>query len=227
MNCNDTNNRRKDDGFDEARRIIAEAQWFRPLGTCCIPNNNGVTGPTGPKGDTGEIGPTGTSYARSAYLVTFNDGTSSDGVPVPSEERLPIDRLELDISDIVTLDSNEETIQFNVAGYYKITFTVSAYVQQEEAEFDPTKDFVALAFRIADGDIFIGTSEWSYYDEPRQLVGQGIIAVDDISNAYELINLGPKTIYLNTPNLNNINAGSYFINSLVTIVIEYLGKQGA
>jgi hypothetical protein len=38
-----------DDGFDDARRIIAEAQRNRPLGTCCFPtNNSGVTGPTGP-----------------------------------------------------------------------------------------------------------------------------------------------------------------------------------
>ena len=81
---------------------------------------------------------------RSAYLVTFNDATSSDGISVPADERLPIDRLELDISDIITLDTNEETIQFNVEGYYKIKFTVSAYAQQSNTEFDPTKDFVSL-----------------------------------------------------------------------------------
>jgi len=43
---NDNNN----DGFDEARKIIANAQKFRPIGLCCTPNSNngGVTGPTGP-----------------------------------------------------------------------------------------------------------------------------------------------------------------------------------
>ena len=54
------NNLNMDDGFNEARRIIADAQRFRPLGTCCVPNNNsGITGPTGPIGPQGPIGPTG------------------------------------------------------------------------------------------------------------------------------------------------------------------------
>lgn len=141
---------------------------------------------------------------------------------------MPINRLELYISDIVTLDTNEEIIQFNVAGYYKITFTVSAYPQPNDTNFDPTKDFVALGFRLVGKDaIFIGDSEWIYYDEPTQIMGQGIIAVEDIANAYELVNLSPQTIFLNTPDLNYISSGSYFTNSLITIVIEYLGRQGA
>ena len=46
----DFDNMNNNDGFEEARRIISEAQRNRPLGTCCIPmnNNSGVTGPTGP-----------------------------------------------------------------------------------------------------------------------------------------------------------------------------------
>ena len=49
-----------DDGFEEARRIIAEAQRLRPIATCCFPPNNGGTvGPTGPQGPTGPTGPAG------------------------------------------------------------------------------------------------------------------------------------------------------------------------
>ena len=48
-----------DDGFNEARRIIEDARRFRPIGVCCVPNNNGVTGPTGPIGPTGPTGATG------------------------------------------------------------------------------------------------------------------------------------------------------------------------
>lgn len=46
----DFDNMNRNDGFEEARRIIAEAQRNRPLGTCCFPtnNNSGVTGPTHP-----------------------------------------------------------------------------------------------------------------------------------------------------------------------------------
>ena len=125
------------------------------------------------------------------------------------------------------MDTNEETIQFNVEGYYKITFTVSAYAQSD-TEFDPTKDFVALGFRlVGTNNIYIGASEWTYYDEATQIVGQGIIAVENIANAYELVNVGPQTIYLNTPNLNDIGSGTYFVNSLITVVVEYLGRQGA
>lgn len=135
---------------------------------------------------------------------------------------MPIGRLKLDISDIVTLDTNEETIRFNVAGYYKITFTVSAYAQQSDTDFDPTKYFVALGFRlVSKDDIFIVASEWIYYDEPTQIMGQGIISVGDIANAYELVNLSSQTIFLNTPDLNCISSVSYFTNSLITIVIEY------
>ena len=48
MNCNNINNDNNNDGFNEARRIIAEAQRNHPLGTCCLPNNNScVAGPTG------------------------------------------------------------------------------------------------------------------------------------------------------------------------------------
>ena len=60
-----------------------------------------------------------------------------------------------------------------------------------------------------------------------QIVGQGIIAVENIANAYELVNLSPQTIYLDSPSLGDISSGSYFANSLITIVIEYLGRQGA
>lgn len=57
----DNMNNNFNDGFEEARRIIAEAQRNRPPGTCCFPmnNNSGVTGPTGPVGPTGATGPQG------------------------------------------------------------------------------------------------------------------------------------------------------------------------
>ena len=58
-------------------------------------------------------------------------------------------------------------------------------------------------------------------------MAQGIIAVENIANAYELVNLGNQTIRLNTPNLGDIQSGSYFTNSILTMVIEYLGRQGA
>ena len=176
----------------------------------------------------GPTGPTGPTLYRDAYLVTINDGTSAEGISVDAGERLPIDREELDISDIITLDTSEEVIQFNVEGYYKITFIVSAYVIPNGEGFDPETDFVSIGFRqVGTDNIFIGASQWSYYEEVKQIVGEGLIAVESIANAYELVNLGKTSIHLNTPDLKNISSGSYFTNSIVTILIEYKGRQGA
>lgn len=182
----------------------------------------------GPRGPIGPTGPSGTANFRSAYIVTFNDGTSIDGIEVESNKRLPIDRVELDISSLVTIDSINKTIKFNELGYYKISFTVSAYPAVNDVDFDPTKDIVSIGFREINTDnSYIGVGQWVYNAEPVQLLGQGIIAVIDKENLYELVNLGKYPIYLLTPDIRNIESKSYFSNSLITMIIEYLGRQGS
>lgn len=81
--------------------------------------------------------------------------------------------------------------------------------------------------RVDTDNIFIGAGERSYYEEEKQIVGEGLIAIENIANAYELVNLGKTNIYLNSPDLKNISSGSYFTNPIVTILIEYKGRQGA
>lgn len=191
-----------------------------------------IQGPTGPRGEMGpqglpgERGQAGPTLIRTAYLVTFNNGTSSDGIPVPSDNRLPIDRVELDITNLITLDTDEETIQFNEMGYYKISFTVSAYPKVNSIDFDPTRDIVSVGIREIDTDnVYIGIGEWVFNGEAVELTGQGIISVQDTTALYELANLGNETIYLNTPDIRNLATFSYFSNPLLTIVIEYLGTQ--
>ena len=76
----------------------------------------GPTGPRGPRGlpgMTGPTGPSGSRNSRSAYFVTFNDGTSQDGIPVNTNSPLPIDRKELDITNLVTLDTTKQTQNLN------------------------------------------------------------------------------------------------------------------
>lgn len=70
MNFDDINNN-FNDGFDEARRIIADAQRFRPTSACCIPptNGGGTVGPTGATGPTGPIGATGAT--GSEYIINY------------------------------------------------------------------------------------------------------------------------------------------------------------
>lgn len=199
----------------------------------------GPTGPTGPigligpqgiqgiQGQTGPTGPTGTSginVVRSAYLVTFNPGTN-DGIEINSNGRIPIDRKEIDITNLITLN-NDKTIKFNETGYYKLTITVSAYIQAPDITFDKHRDFVSVGFREINTDnIYIGASEWIFNEKPTQIISQGIISVIDTNKNYELSNLGKYTIYLNTPDIIDINSNSYFSNSLVTITIEYLDRQ--
>lgn len=131
---------------------------------------------------------------------------------------------ELDTAGICDLDPNDNTIQFSKDGYYKITFTINAYVPYFNSEFDPKIDFVSVGFRLVGtvDDIFIGDSQWIYDESSLKLVGQGIITVPSIANAYELVNLSKRSIYLNTPELKYINTKSYFSNSTVTIIAEYL-----
>ena len=123
------------------------------------------------------------------------------------------------------IQNNEQTIKFNLVGYYKISFIISARVLKTDTVFDPKEDFISIGLRLENTDnIYIGNSEWIYNEGYIQLKAHGILAVDNPDNTYELINVGPKTIYLNTPDINYIKSSSYFTNSLVSIMVEYLGK---
>lgn len=178
-----------------------------------------------PMGPVGPTGPAGPSKIKTSYIISYNDGTSQNGIPVNSLERIPLDRVELDVDNLVTINSDDETLMFNQVGYYKISFIISAMVKKTNGNFDVNKDFVSVGFRLVDTDnIYIGASKWIYNDEYDQITGQGILAVDNIKNIYEFVNIGPEIIYLWTPDLKNIKSNSYFTNALVNIVVEYLGK---
>ena len=98
--------------------------------------------------------------------------------------------------------------------------------QATDIEFNPHRDFVSLGFKMINTDnIYIGASEWIYDETATQIMAHGIISVENPNNIYALYNVGNYTIFLNTPDLNDINSNSYFTNSLITIIIEYLGKQ--
>lgn len=199
-----------------------------------------IEGPTGPKGETGATGaqgiqgetgptgptgPSGINAVRSAYLVTFNPSIVEEGVAIDSNNRLPIDRKEIDLTNLITLN-DDETIKFNETGYYKVTFIVSAYIQASGITFDPHHDFVSIGFRQINTDnVYIGASEWIYNEKPTQIMAHGIIAINNINDTYELSNLSKYKIYLNTPDIKDIGTSSYFSNSLVTVIIEYLDRQ--
>ena len=162
---------------------------------------------------------------RNAYLVTFNENNQNP-IDVLSNNKIPLTKKEIDITNIVTLDPTDNTIQFNVPGYYQINFTAFAYASDNGRDFDQTKDFVSIGLRTAGtDDIYVGASKWTNSTIATEITGQGIISVPYISTPFELVNLSPSTIHLTSPDMNYIKSSSYFTNPLVTITIEYLGRQ--
>lgn len=175
-----------------------------------------------PMGPTGPVGP---SLCRSAYVVTFNNDTAIDGVAVLSGERLPLERVELDTTDLINVNQDDNTIKFNAIGYYRISFKISAYPKVLSPDFDPTHDIVSVGFREVNTDnVYVGVGQWVFNGEAVELTAEGIVAIYDPSVTYELVNLSKEVIYLNTPSIKNIASTSYFSNPLITLVVEYLGR---
>lgn len=97
--------------------------------------------------------------------------------------------------------------------------------KKQTQKFEPDNDFVTIGLRQLNTDnIYIGASRWSPEEIAREISADGIISVADTNITYEIVNLGKKTIYLFTPDLSNISSNSYFTNSLLTIIVEYLGR---
>lgn len=184
----------------------------------------GLQGIQGIPGIQGEIGPTGPEKIRSAYFITFNNNIPEKGYEVQSGLRIPIERKEVDNAGFCELDSNDNTIHFNKTGNYKIEFIINAYVLKNKLEFDQNTDFISVGFRKVDDEIiFAGGSAWVYNEKSVQLTAQGLFIVSDISEPFELVNMTKRTIYLNSPKILNTITDSYFINPIVTIIIQYIG----
>lgn len=214
----------KSDWVDNGR-IQGEIGPKGDIGPTGPKGDTGPKGNSGPKGEQGERGPTGPNSVRSAYLIKYNENTEPDGISIPVQTTIPYTRKELDITNIITLDTTEDTIKFNVAGYYKVSIIISAYINIA-TQFDKENDFITIGFREKNTDnVYIGASEWRENSIAKQIKAEGIIAVPDPSKLYELVNLGKQEIYLHSPEIKNISSKSYFTNSLVTINIEYLGRQ--
>ena len=179
-------------------------------------NNNHILDFIIPKGEKGA------PDSQKAYLVTFNNLKDDKGIEVLKNGIIPIDRIELDMENIMTINS-DKSITFNKTGYYKISFMVSAY-KLVNTQFNPKEDFISIGFKEINTDnIYIGGSKWVANQIAGQLVGAGIVAIDNINKKYVLENLSPSSIYLNSPSIDNISSASYFINPLVVLNIEYLG----
>lgn len=57
---------------------------------------------------------------RAAYIITYNEDTVPDGMEISVQRAIPYTRKELDLTNLITLDTVNNTIKFNIAGYYKV-----------------------------------------------------------------------------------------------------------
>ncbi len=172
----------------------------------------------------GPTGPAGPYQIDSVFLATFNRNFPDTGYEVLDCERLPIDRIETDQANICVLNP-DYTIQFNRRGTYRVEFIVSAYVPFFNTTFDPLVDFVSLGFRqVDDSVIYAGASEWIADEQPHQVIASGIFNVASTTTPYELYNFSGRRIYLNSPKIQDLTLHSYFLNPVITINIQYLGR---
>lgn len=132
-------------------------------------------------------------------------------------------RKETDYGGIIELDSDDNTVQFNQTGVYSVTFTVNAYVKKTDADFNPTTDFVAVAFRPVDSDeIVAAANTWCVQECATNIVGQGVFVVSDIATAYELVNIQSKCIYISGCDITQTVTQSYFGGPMISVVITKL-----
>lgn len=182
--------------------------------------------PRGATGEKGEPGLETQTDVKGAYIISYNDDPNNfpiEGKEIPSNGRLPLMRLELDYGDIIELDSNDNTIQFNKTGVYSVTFTTNAYVKKTGEQFDPSTDFVSVAFKEAGNEnIIAAANSWSSTECAINITGQALFVVSDLATAYELVNTQKKSIFINGCNLQKTVSHSYFAVPMVTIVITKL-----
>ncbi len=195
--------------------------FYLPRG---IDGCDGTTGATGATGVTGATGATGPEKIPVVYLISTNQTYPEYGLQVGSLKRLPIERKEIDNIGICTLNSQENTLQFNKDGLYSIDFVVNAYTPYSSAIFDPTTDFIAVGFRLENSDIiFAGQSSFNYDQHPIEVSAHGVFIVNDTEKNFELVNLSKQSIFLKCPRQEHTATVSHFICPSVTLVIKYLG----
>lgn len=186
----------------------------------------GEKGDVGPQGERGPIGPTGMAEQFGAMIISYNNDPNNfpvDGLEILSNNRLPLMRMELHQGDFLTLDNTNNTIQFLKTGLYQISFVANAYVQKSGADFDPSTDFVAIAFREVNTDnILAGATGLSPNQSATNIFGQGLFTVYDTNILYELSNVQQKSIFLQGSDITKTVSHSYFCVPMISLIITKL-----
>lgn len=183
----------------------------------------GEVGPQGQKGDRGEQGPAGPLSIPCAFVLSYNDDPNTfpvAGMEIASNARLPLNRMEAKHENIITLDSDTNTIQFAQTGLYYVTFTINAYIKKAGTDFAPKTDFVAVSFRENGTDRIIASANtWSGDEVAHNMSGQGLLVVNDTSSLYELVNTQKRSIFINGADVTETVSNSYFAVPMVSLVI--------
>ncbi len=186
----------------------------------------GEVGPQGVKGDRGEQGPAGPLSIPCAFILSYNDDPNTFpvvGMEITSNSRLPLNRLEAHHDDIITLDPEQNTIQFKQTGLYYVSFVTNAYIKKSDTNFNPQTDFVAVSFRENNTDRIIASANtWSNEEVAHNISGQGLLVVNDISSLYELVNTQKRSIYINGADITQTVSNSYFTVPMVSVIIVKL-----
>ncbi len=195
-----------------------------PQGPRGLQGEQGIPGEVGPQGEigpTGPMGPSGLEEIGSALIVTFNNNTP---ITVSSNGRLPLERLEVDNTSMCYVDSNNNTISFNKSGVYRVDFVVNAYVNPT-SQFNPKTDFISIGLKkVGEKIVYAGGSTWYSSQSNIRVVGQGIFVIaDESKEKMELINMAKTDLILDTPSIENTTSSSYFINPILTMIIQFLG----
>lgn len=183
--------------------------------------DKGETGQQGPQGIKGDKGDAGQVYG--ATMLSYNNDPNNfpvEGMEIASGNRLPLDRLELDEDGIITLDSSQRLFKFNRKGVYFVTFSVVGYVKNSDPQYDPSTDFVSVAFREVDREeVIAGAVAWTPEQSGHNIFGQGMIVVNDTSAEFELVNMQQKSMFLTGADIQKTISKSYFAVPMVTLSV--------
>lgn len=199
-----------------------------PTGVKGEKGDQGEMGPTGPKGEIGEQGPEGPRGIQgpkgepgqleipTGFFITTNSNASGSGIEVLSGDPLPLEKEITDTNDIFYLSSENNTITFLEAGIYNVSFMVQARTNDLQ-----DTDFISIGFRKRwDNNILAGNSVWANKTTPTLIMGQGIVDLPYPKELFELVNLSKNSIFLQSPDLKNLNTTSDLANPIINITIQ-------
>lgn len=182
-----------------------------------------LMGPQGPKGDKGEVGPAGPELIKTALILSYNSEPNTfppAGLKIASAERVPFNRVETNLGNIVDLKP-DNSITFSETGVYTINFVVNAYNKLQADQFNPATDFVCIGFRECESEkVFAAVNGWTASDIATGLNGQGVFVIDDVSKSYELVNLNKNDVYVNGIDIQKTITNSYFASVIASMVIQ-------